>query len=51
MEYWNELITQKSWDVLQKLKKINFVLIGGWASYLWTSSHKSKDIDIIVDFN
>ncbi len=50
MEYWNELITEKSWNVLQKLKTINFVLIGGWASYLWTNSHKSKDIDIIVDF-
>ena len=50
MEYWNELITQKSWEVLQKLKEINFILIGGWAAYLWTKSHKSKDIDIIVDF-
>ena len=26
-----------------------FVLIGGWAVYLWTRSQKSKDVDIIVD--
>lgn len=51
MEYWNELITQKSWEYLHKLKDIDFVLIGGWAAYLWTKSHKSKDIDIAVDFD
>ncbi|MBI4149013.1 hypothetical protein HY491_01065, partial [Candidatus Woesearchaeota archaeon] len=49
MEYWNDLITQKSWEALQKLKNVRFVLIGGWAAYLWTRSHKSKDVDIIVD--
>lgn len=51
MKYWNELITERSWDVLQKLKaKYRFVLIGGWAAYLYAKSHKSKDVDIIVDF-
>lgn len=52
MPYWNELITQKSWEKLQELKKagINFVLIGGWAAWLYNKSHKSKDIDIIVSF-
>ena len=51
MEYWNIIITEKSWRILQKIRKeINFVLIGGWAAYLWTKSHKSKDIDIVVDF-
>ncbi len=51
MEFWNTLITQKSWEVLQDLTKkpIKFILIGGWAAYLWTNQHKSKDIDIIVD--
>lgn len=49
MEYWNEIITQKSWSILQKIRKeMDFVLIGGWAVYLWTKSHKSKDIDIVV---
>jgi len=51
MEYWNTIITQKSWEILQKIKKeLDFVLIGGWATYLWAKSHKSKDIDIVVDY-
>ncbi|HLD43426.1 MAG TPA: hypothetical protein VJB08_05585, partial [Candidatus Nanoarchaeia archaeon] len=51
MEYWNTLITEKSWNVLKELnKKIKFTLIGGWAAYLWSHSHKSKDIDIVVEF-
>lgn len=52
MEYWHDLMTEKSWKILQGLKgKFSFVLIGGWATYLWTRSLKSKDIDIIVDFS
>ncbi|MBU1120582.1 hypothetical protein KJ660_01775 [Candidatus Micrarchaeota archaeon] len=52
MPYWNELITQKSWEKLQELqrKKVKFVLIGGWAAWLYTKTHKSKDIDLIVSF-
>lgn len=51
MEYWNALITEKSWNVLQKIsKEIDFVLIGGWAIYLWAKSHKSKDIDIVIGY-
>jgi len=51
MQYWNELVTLKSWEKLQELKakKLEFVLIGGWACYLWAKSHKSKDVDILVD--
>src|SRR3989344_2995945 len=50
MDYWNDIVTEKSWNILQKIKKlpIKFILIGGWAAYLWTKLHKSKDIDIIV---
>lgn len=52
MELWNEIIIDRSWQLLQKLKKsIDFVLIGGWAVYLLTKAIKSKDIDIIIDFN
>lgn len=52
MEYYHSLITQKSWEELILLKeKIGFVLIGGWAIYLYAKSLKSKDIDIIVDFD
>ena len=51
MEFWNEIITDKSFKVLQELKKrFKFVLIGGWAIFILTKSIKSKDIDIIVDF-
>jgi len=51
MEYWHDIQITKSWEVLKSLKgKFNFILIGGWAVYLWSRGHKSKDIDIIVDF-
>lgn len=51
-DYYNDLITEKSWQTLQNLiKQIDFVLIGGWAVYLYTKSLKSKDIDIIVSYD
>lgn len=51
MEYWNSLITEKSWRTLQELaeSRLNFTLIGGWAAYLWTKTQKSKDVDIVLD--
>ncbi|MDP2974351.1 MAG: hypothetical protein Q8N60_04835 [Candidatus Diapherotrites archaeon] len=53
MPYWNELVTEKSWQKLLELRqrKISFVLIGGWAAWLYTKSLKSKDIDIMVSFS
>lgn len=52
MNYYHNLTTQRSWRELQKLRKeLDFVLIGGWATYLHSQSLKSKDIDIIIDFN
>ncbi|MBU0930083.1 MAG: hypothetical protein KJ623_03340 [Nanoarchaeota archaeon] len=53
MEFWNSIMTEKSWNILQDLTKkpFKFALIGGWAVYLWTNLHKSKDIDIIIDIN
>ncbi|MBO3798103.1 MAG: hypothetical protein QXI42_04540 [Thermoproteota archaeon] len=51
MEFWNEIAIDRSFRILQELRKeINFVLIGGWAVYFLTEALKSKDIDIIVDF-
>jgi len=51
-EFWNEMVTGKSWEKLQELaKEFDIVVIGGWAVYLWTKQHKSKDIDIIVDLS
>ena len=52
MEYWNTLLTEKSWVLLQEIrKKYQFVLIGGWAIYLWARRQKSKDIDIVVSID
>jgi len=51
MEFWNDIVTEKSWNVLIKLKQeVDFILIGGWACYLLTKTLKSRDVDIIVDF-
>ena len=51
-QYWHDNITDKSYQALQELKnKFDFILIGGWAVYLWTKKMKSKDIDIVVDYN
>ena len=50
-EFWHNLVTDKSFTLLQELTKcFDFVLIGGWAVYVHTKALKSKDIDIIVDF-
>ncbi|MEK6922821.1 MAG: hypothetical protein AABX08_03415 [Nanoarchaeota archaeon] len=52
MEYWNDIIIERSWKILQELKgKFSFILVGGWAIYLWTKKFKSRDIDIIIDFD
>jgi|SRR3989339_31497 len=52
MEFWNSDLTEKSWKILREFKKDhNFVLIGGWATYLWARRQKSKDIDIVVEID
>ncbi|PIY70044.1 hypothetical protein COY89_03190, partial [Candidatus Roizmanbacteria bacterium CG_4_10_14_0_8_um_filter_36_36] len=49
--FYQSIVTEKSWKMLQMLKKnIDFILIGGWAVYLYAKTLKSKDIDIIVDY-
>jgi hypothetical protein len=51
-EFYHDLITEKSFKTLQNLRrKFNFILIGGWAIYLYTKALKSKDIDIIIDYS
>lgn len=51
MTYYNELITEKSWRKLQELqRKHKFILIGGWAVYVYARMLKSKDIDFICDY-
>lgn len=50
--FYNDLVTQKSWLTLQNLRgKLDFVLIGGWAVYLYTKTLKSKDIDLIINYD
>ena len=52
MAYYHDIITQKSWEELKTLnKKVKFVLIGGWATYLYTKELKSKDIDILINYD
>lgn len=49
-EFWHNLVTEKSYKLLQEIRKsFDFVLIGGWAIYFYIHGLKSKDIDIIVD--
>lgn len=51
MQYYHDIITKKSFQFLQEFKKdFNFILIGGWAVYLFTRALKSKDIDIIIGY-
>jgi rubrerythrin len=51
-EFYHDLITEKSFKILQDLKReFDFILIGGWAIYLYTKALKSKDVDIIIDYN
>lgn len=52
MPYYRDTVTHKSWQMLVELaRKFKFVLIGGWAVWLYTKLLKSKDIDIVVDLN
>jgi hypothetical protein len=52
MEFYHDLITEKSFKILQDLKKkFDFILIGGWAIYLYTKALKSKDIDIVIEYD
>lgn len=51
MNYYHDIITEKSWKKLQELKRNHeFILIGGWAVYLHTRGLKSRDIDFICDY-
>ncbi|EQD44562.1 hypothetical protein B1B_13476 [mine drainage metagenome] len=51
MQFWNSETTDKSWAKLIELsKKHDFVLIGGWAFYLYSSLQKSRDIDLIASY-
>ena len=52
MNYYRDQVTQKSWQIVTSLSsKYQFVLIGGWAVWLYTKQLKSKDIDIVVSLD
>ncbi|TSC85296.1 MAG: Uncharacterized protein G01um101416_962 [Microgenomates group bacterium Gr01-1014_16] len=52
MNFYRDQITQKSWQILRSLSsRYQFTLIGGWAVWLYTHQLKSKDIDIVVEFD
>ena len=51
MQYYHDIITEKSFKFLQEFKqRFQFILIGGWAVFLYTHALKSKDIDVIIDY-
>lgn len=51
IEFYHNLITEKSFQLLQDFRrKYRFILIGGWAVFLYAGTLKSKDIDVIVDY-
>jgi hypothetical protein len=51
VQFYHAITTEESWEFLQDMKRnYNFVLIGGWAVFLYSHSLKSKDIDIIIDY-
>lgn len=50
-QYWHNLITQNSFQLLKKLnKEYQFILIGDWAVFLYTHALKSKDIEIVLNY-
>lgn len=52
MNFYHNLVTDKSWQALTELKqKYQFILIGGWAVFLYTKALKSKDIDLVLEFS
>lgn len=51
MNFFHNLITGKSWQLLLNLRKrYCFILIGGWAVFLYTKALKSKDIDLVAEY-
>lgn len=51
MNFYHNLITEKSFELLKELnKKFKFILIGDWAVFFYTQALKSKDIDIIIEY-
>ena|SRR3989344_3807447 len=51
MRFYHDLATNESWETLKAWRKqYGFMLIGGWAVWLYTKGLKSKDIDVVMDY-
>jgi hypothetical protein len=51
MPFYHPLVTEKSLQILKDFrKKYKFILIGGWAVFFYTKALKSKDIDLILEY-
>lgn len=52
MKFYHDLVTRQSWQVLQLWQRqYKFILIGGWAVWLYTQGLKSKDIDVVMEYD
>lgn len=52
MNYYQDSVVHLSWQELAQLNQVvDFILIGGWATYLYTQALKSKDIDVIINYD
>jgi len=52
MKFYHDLVTSQSWEALQAWRKrYEFMLIGGWAVWLYTRGLKSKDIDVVMEYD
>lgn len=44
MEFWNDRVIEKSWEVLLELnERFDFILIGGWAVHLHVNNEFKSD--------
>ena len=51
-QFWNEEQTSKSRALLNKLSsEVDFVLIGGWAVFMYTKQQMSLDLDIAIGYD
>ncbi len=51
-QFWSAERTNRSLEVLRALPEgLDFVLIGGWAVYLYVGNQKSEDVDIAINLD
>ena len=51
-QFWNEEQTRRSMELLNRLSKdVDFVLIGGWAVFMYAKQQMSLDVNIAVAYD